>query len=91
MSMADDIADLSPLWEAEQERREEQRELVEIPFVRIARESDKAFYFVFDEDNPIFHVRHWLPKSQVVVMDARFVVCVPKWLVEEKELEEYGI
>lgn len=64
---------------------EEDKEPEEIPFVRILRETSKAYRIRFDENFPL-PKDEWIPKSQVTIDEDEEIVLMPEWLAIEKGL-----
>lgn len=55
-----------------------------LDYEKILKETEKAYQIKFDAQTVC-----WLPKSQVRIMDD--ILYVPKWLVDEKNLELFEI
>jgi hypothetical protein len=67
--------------------RDQQKERRRVPFIRIIRETEKAWLISFNEDNPIFPKREWMPKSQCVLRPDSYEIEIPLWLIDQKGLE----
>lgn len=59
-------------------------EAIELDFESIIKETDKAYQIKFDAQTVC-----WLPKSQVRILDD--ILYMPKWLVANKNLEQFKI
>jgi hypothetical protein len=72
------------IWEDDPDWVEDQQE-VELVFDILVHTSEKAYLLQFDEKNV------WLPKSKATLNMSmhKNTVRIPKWLMIEKELEDY--
>jgi len=62
-------------------------ELVEVPYIRILKETEKAFLFLFDDSNIFNQKKEWIPKSQIADLnDGSETIEIPEWLAAEKSL-----
>ena len=69
---------------------DDNREEIECKFMQIARETKAAYLITFEIDAEFKPVQAWLPKSQVTISMSRpGIIFIPRWLVEDKELESY--
>lgn len=61
---------------------------VELRYDSIGRETQQAWLVRFELGKDLYWVEAWLPKSQCS-LGSQNNIFVPRWLVEEKDLEEY--
>lgn len=71
--------------------RASRNELVELAFLTILRETPKAWHVRFVLKKDLTNDEAWLPKSQCDLEEGVDRVWVPRWLVTEKELEDYEV
>lgn len=65
------------------------KEHVELAFSSVIKETPKAWYIRFPMKKDLTNDDVWLPKSQCEMEDGADRIWVPRWLVTEKELEDY--
>jgi hypothetical protein len=66
-------------------------EMVELAFETIIHETRKAWCVRFPMKKDLTNDEAWLPKSQCDLEEGADRVWVPRWLVTEKELENYEV
>lgn len=68
------------------------REIIYLKFDQILRETDDAWFVRFPMKDDLTNDDHWFPKSQCdIPAPEQQIIEVPRWLVEEKEVEEYEV
>lgn len=67
------------------------RELVELRFLLVLRETDAAWYIRFPMKDDLTNDDLWFPKSQCSIEEEAKIISVPQWLVDKKECEEYEV
>jgi hypothetical protein len=63
-------------------------ESYELPYIRIERETKKAWMVLFEEEPPVYRLFCWLPKSECSISKSSKIISVPYWLIKENDLEE---
>lgn len=67
-------------------------ETLYICFEAIISETEKAWFIRFPMKADLMNDDHWMPKSQCEIADRKQgVIEVPRWLAEEKGIEEYEV
>jgi hypothetical protein len=59
-----------------------------ITYIRLERETEKAWLLILEEEHPTYKLQCWFPKSQCEISVSSKVISVPYWLVKEKDLED---
>jgi len=63
----------------------EDDEKIEVDYIRVVKETKKAWLFLLDDSDPFDPNQVWIPKSQAeIISDEVFELA--EWLVVEKDL-----
>jgi len=58
----------------------------ELSYVRVERETEKAWLILLEETPPTHRLARWFPKSQCDIHEDSKIIIAPYWLVKEKRL-----